>query len=207
LSDSTIEMLKDVYYVVRIGLMQAIGVIIIFWLIPNKNLLTLILTILSFAYIGKIANKDFKIKGWIITTLITIVLVCLFFFSYQWLGQYGIMGSIIIILTLVAFRIGSNWKLYNSVTTWGAERINGKHNEPFNLKEVMEDGSKRGRTGEDEIFQNTMSEVPEPSSFKDNEARENRGGNILQELPVESSEPKKRVRKVKKDFGGMIKND
>lgn len=67
------------------------------------------------------------------TSIVTVGLLLLF----VWVGGFGILGLILILVGLAVWRIASNWRLYDAVTTWGAERITGKHDEVFDIEKAI----------------------------------------------------------------------
>jgi len=73
------------------------------------------------------------LKTILFTSSVTVGLLLLF----VWLGGFGIIGLVLIILGLAAWRIKSNWRLYDAVTTWGAERIKGEHTEVFDVEKAI----------------------------------------------------------------------
>lgn len=74
---------------------------------------------------------------WLRTILFTSGITVGLLLLFVWLGGFGIIGLILILISLAAWRIISNWKLYDAVTTWGAERIKGEHTEVFDIEKAI----------------------------------------------------------------------
>jgi predicted RND superfamily exporter protein len=87
-----------------------------------------------FSEVPKI-SRWLKIAGYSVTFFTVIVAIYFFF------GLFGVIGLSIAAITILAIMLGmilyNNWKLFDRVTTWGAERIKGKHKEDFKLEEAL----------------------------------------------------------------------
>jgi hypothetical protein len=54
------------------------------------------------------------------------------------MGELGIIGAILIIIILVAWRIIKGWKLYSYTTKWAAEALHGKKTD-FDINKITDD--------------------------------------------------------------------
>ena len=115
-------------------LIQLVLIIFTFNILINQNPNTLILTILIWIFLFKLADKSEtpQAKDWLIKTPLQIALpIFILYYAYQWLGGFGLIGLIIILLGWAAYLIISQWKIYNAVTLWGARVVRSKEKRNF----------------------------------------------------------------------------
>jgi hypothetical protein len=100
-----------------------------------------LMTILIVNTLFEILQDTLTLKKWVKTSVITSLLIGLIYGTYRLAGFFGIVGiaiaSVVVLLSMLVFILYNNWKLYDAVTTWGAERVRGKHKREFDLKEAM----------------------------------------------------------------------
>lgn len=99
--------------------------------LPKKSLLTINLTILTVVLANKLITslllkKKPIIKDWIKTIISVVTFVTIFYYLIRFLGGYGVIGLIIIILLFVTYRIIKGWKLYKYTCVWVSDMIKGK---------------------------------------------------------------------------------
>lgn len=86
-------------------------------LTTNKNLFTINLIILTPLLVSKlfvaIKNKEQpSINEWCKSGLKTIATISLLYLFINWMGAYGLLGFILVILLLAAWRIYKSWELF-----------------------------------------------------------------------------------------------
>lgn len=133
-------LLKLVWKPLALSIVAIIGIA----LIPNKNLLTINLFMLSFVLTTELLNKNRKPdpKRWLMLSGKTMLAVSGFLILWSWLGVFGLFGIILGILLLAAFRIWQGWELFDAATSWGARRLKGS-NEDLDLTRVALDGKSK----------------------------------------------------------------
>jgi hypothetical protein len=111
---------------------------IVLILLPNRNIISINLAIITLILMYKLYNninqhQNPKPFDWLKTTLTTASWVTAFIIIYSLLGKLGIIGAIILIIILVAWRIIKGWKLFNYTTKWGADMLHG-NKEDFDIR-------------------------------------------------------------------------
>jgi hypothetical protein len=148
------SLLIDILQITWIPALQIALIILTLTLLPNINLLTFILTIVVYQFGFKLiiaihSSEKPSFKDWIVVSLPkTIVLTSLFVVSISVLGLYGLLGIILILVLLAAWRIAASWKLFDSVTSWGAAKIKGYKGSYDIKKEAEYYDKQRKRTNE-----------------------------------------------------------
>lgn len=113
-------------------------------LLPYKNVFSINALILTIALGFKLCKEKPNIKEWCLTIIKTIAFVTSFFFMIRWLGTYGLLGAILIILIFVAYRIVIGWKLYKYTCVWGADMLLGKKKR-FDINELEQNNKNKKR--------------------------------------------------------------
>lgn len=136
------ELLRFVFGLLWRQILQSVLIILSISMLTYRNLVSITLCIVLWVCLFKLwreveeSNKPvLKEWFWMITRSVVFTLVLLLLFL--WLGGYGIIGLVVTLLVLAVWRIWSNWKLFDAVTTWGAERIKGEHKENFDIEKVV----------------------------------------------------------------------
>ena len=73
-------------------------------------------------------------KEYFKSSLVTIVFVQFFYWLVYFTGGVGLFVTIVLLLGFAGYRIYEGWFVFDLVTTWGAERLTGKHNKNFKLE-------------------------------------------------------------------------
>jgi len=134
------DLIKTIAYMIWKPALQSI-IVIVLLLSIERNYITILLTIISVNLYFKLTDSlIYKekpiIKEWFNSIFWTIIIVSAIYFVVFLLGAYGLIGSILIVLIIAGYKIYLGWDAFDKVTTWGAERLKGKHNKNFNLEEV-----------------------------------------------------------------------
>jgi len=116
------------------------------FLLPNKNVYSIISLILSVVLLYKLFSSPPEMSEWLKTIVRVIVFTTIIYYSIMWLGAYGIIGFILIIVLLSAYKIAMGWKLYKYVTSWGADMLRG-NNRRFDINEFRNDKEKQEERG------------------------------------------------------------
>lgn len=111
----------------QISLVMLIYILIA--IIPGKNIYSITLSVLIPILLYKIYTKKPSLSDWAKTILITICVTIGFYILLAFLGGFGLVGFIIIIIGLVVWRIIKGWKLYNYTTKWAADKLHGNKEE------------------------------------------------------------------------------
>ena len=139
----TNNILLDVWKLTRWKILQTVLTIITILYLPTKSLLTIWLTVCTYAYLFHLFSGKPKISRWLQIGLGSFIVFYGIAAIYYFFGLWGTIGTItaavLIMIAYAVYVIASNWKIYNSVTTWGAERIRGKHKKEYNLEEVLDE--------------------------------------------------------------------
>lgn len=101
-----------------------------------RSWLTIVLTMLVVNLVFKLFKEVPEPKEWLRSIIITVVVVSVFYWLVYWLGAYGLVGSIVILFLFAGWRIYEGWFLFDAITTWGAERLKGKHKKNFDIEKV-----------------------------------------------------------------------
>lgn len=128
--------------------MLLITLTLLYFALTYINLLVIVLVILfwnlTFKLWREIEYREVpSLKGWFKSIVLNITITIFFYYFILFLGGYGLLGLSIILLAFAVLRIWQNWKLYDAVTTWGAERITGRSDKSFNIEEVLKDGESK----------------------------------------------------------------
>jgi hypothetical protein len=135
------ELLQVVAYFIWKPMLQSL-IIIGLLLFVERNLITILLTIISVNLSFKLFEGKPIIKEWFNAIFWAVVIVSFIYLVVYWLGAYGLIGSLLIVSALAGYRIYLGWSLFDKVTTWGAERLTGKHNDNFDIKDLKNKGDK-----------------------------------------------------------------
>ena len=134
--DDYMLLLRMIWKPVLQGLLTILTLIYV-----HKSFITILLSILVWQYIFSIFTEPPKIKAWSFVLFWTALFIGglnLIALGLGWFGAVGaLLAPIIILLAIAGWKIKQNWKVYDAVTTWCAERIKGKHKKDFNLAEAM----------------------------------------------------------------------
>jgi hypothetical protein len=211
--NSTVKLLKEVFFIVWKAVVQLVLIILTIALIPNKNLVSIWLCLLVWILIFKLVQKELEPKDWLITFAFTIGMTALIYL----VGFVkGIIGLMLFYAVITGIQLYNNWKLYSAVTLWGAKKVKGIPVEDFNLAKVMESEideqhNKRGReeegnTEEPSIDTQRSSDVQDDvqrmsAQSNDERANGNRDEPVMA-LPLMQGEvrekPKRIIKKKKK---------
>jgi hypothetical protein len=115
--------------IILLGLISAF----LIWL-PHKNIVSVSTAILIPTYIYYITLRNFKVWDWITTTLSVALLVIFTFIT----NGYGLIGFILFIVGIVAYRLYKGWKLYKYTIKWatGVLKYGWK---PFDTKKIKKE--------------------------------------------------------------------
>lgn len=155
---------------------------LLIWL-PKKNILSINLAIISVVLVAKLTGSiynrsDPKVWDWAKTIFKTVVFVSIMYYSLVWLGGYGLVGFLIIILLFVAYRLVKGWKLYKYTCGWGADMLMGNKRR-FDTDEFKKDVEDREGSGSSEAHQRqSCSDIQVQKGFQW----------LMQEVPEEGSE-------------------
>ena len=139
----SLDIIVIVWDLVKWKLLQSLLIIITFAAIPAKSFFTLTITVLVYSYLFDLFSSKPKIGRWTKRLVLTFGFFLALAAIYRFFGIWGIAGtitaSIVITLAWLAYILYSNWKVYDSVTTWGAQRITGKTKADYKLDEVLDE--------------------------------------------------------------------
>ena len=128
------DLLKVVAYYIWKPALQSI-LIVVLLLFVERNLITIILSVVCVNLLFKLFDGKPVVRDWFNSVFWAVVIVSSIYLIVFWLGAYGLVGSVLIVLLLAGYKIYLGWDAFDKVTTWGAERLIGKHNKNFDLKE------------------------------------------------------------------------
>lgn len=135
------NILGGVFRLVWRQVLLTILTLVTIMLLPNKTVVSIGLAVLTWQYLLLLFSTKPKPKQWVFTLLFTAAFFLAFGLLSWALGFAGAVGvllaPIVIILLLVVWKLWENWALYDAVTTWGAERLRGKHKREFDLDGVV----------------------------------------------------------------------
>lgn len=153
----SLKLMRDVWELFWPQIVQVIAIFVmmsIFIYLGNFSILVFVLIILSTSLIVKL-GKEMAVgdkpsfKDWIIVTIPrNLVLTSAFILALVWLGALGVIGYILIFVLLAATRIVFGWKLYSTVTSWGAAKIKGYEGDIDIKKDARYYDDKRKRLNE-----------------------------------------------------------
>lgn len=120
------------------SILQSFLIFLSLLFLPNKNFISVVLCVLVWVLIFELFTSPVspELRRWFSLILRTSLWVAIPLLIYSWLGAYGLLGAILIILILVGYIIFSNWKLYDYTTSWGAKKLFKGSKEEFDLGKV-----------------------------------------------------------------------
>lgn len=101
--------------------------------------LTMLVVNLSFKLFDDVPNP----KVWLSSIGVTVFVTSVLFWFFKWFSGYGLLGVVFGLLVLVGYKIYQGWSMFDMVTTWGAERIRGKHSKGFDFDKLKEEGKRK----------------------------------------------------------------
>lgn len=121
------------------GIGKALLLIVLFLILPVKNILTTNLLVLSWVLTFKLRTEIMsKVnplpREWFVICLKTLVITNLFLVLWWAAGYLGLIGLLLISLALGAWRIYTGRELFNQFTTWAADRLWGRTKEDFKME-------------------------------------------------------------------------
>lgn len=136
---NTFDLLKFVGLMVWKPLLQGLLVIFTLRYLVVINFASIILSVMVWYLIFRLLSESWNgdvpvVKEWLFGSLKAFGVVLFFMFLFFIFGGLGVLGFLIILFGLAGFQIYRNWSLFDAVTTWGAERVTGKHKEVFDLE-------------------------------------------------------------------------
>ena len=127
------DLIKIIAYYIWKPVLQSIMIVVLL-LFVERNLITIILSIVSVNLVFKLFNGKPVFRDWFNSVFYAVLIVSLIYLVVWLFGSYGLLASLLIVLLLAGYRIYLGWSLFDKVTTWGAERLTGKHNKNFKLE-------------------------------------------------------------------------
>lgn len=76
-----------------------------------------------------------EIKKLVKSLLITVITATTIYYLYHWLGGYGLIGFLVLVLLFAAWRIYKGWALFKQTSLWIRETVRGGDDEKSDLEE------------------------------------------------------------------------
>lgn len=116
-----------------------IALMILVLVYPYNYLVELILLLLVAILMFKLWKDAHNYKApilseWWRVIWSTSLIVSILWYANRWLGGYGLLGLVVLVVGLALWRVWKGRKLYNSFTKWSADRLKGKTKEEFDFK-------------------------------------------------------------------------
>lgn len=117
-----------------------LGLMLLVLFYPYRFLVELILLVCVSMLLFKLwkDHRNFKkpvFKEWAWMVFNTSIVLVVLWYLQKWLGNYGVLGLIVLVLGLALWRVWRGRKLFNAFTTWSADRLKGRTKEEFEFKE------------------------------------------------------------------------
>ena len=135
------ELLIFVWELVKYSVLRTILIILTIIFLPSISIFTIMLSTLVWIYLFDLWKGAPTPKSWVkkfLYTFSVFLVLAVAYYLFGFLGLFGAAaGTIIILLSFASFAIWQNWKVFDAVTSWGAERVKGKHKKSFDIKKVI----------------------------------------------------------------------
>ena len=137
-------------------ILKTLLLIFLFLILPVKNILTINLLTLCWVVVFKLRTEILTRinpipKEWFVVCLKTLIITNLFIALWMIAGYLGLIGFILLSLAVGAYRIYKGRALFDSFTTWAADKLWGRTNKDFEYKGgVNIEGTKGIRTEDEE---------------------------------------------------------
>ena len=135
------NILGEVWGLVWVRVLQSIIIIGCLVLFVRSFWAAVVTILLINTVFDLLEYEEASLKRLLKKHLITLAILGGLAILYSLVGFWGAMAltsfAIALLFIMAGVLIWQNWKIYDSVTSWGAKRIKGETKEEFNLKEAL----------------------------------------------------------------------
>ena len=130
------KILKFVLFFLWKPLLQMFLVLFTLAIIGSVDFVSVFLSVLVWLLVFKLFSGVPVFSEWVSSVVKTFLIVGFFYFVILWLGGFGLLGVVCILLLLAGWRIYQSWSLFDRVTSWGADRLFRGGKDDFEFEEV-----------------------------------------------------------------------
>lgn len=135
---SSLKIAKFVWFFIWKPVLQTILILITLFSIPFVNVFSSILCVLVWVLVFKLfSGVDPDWSVWWKSIWQVSLFVGGLYYLVAWLGGFGLLGVVLILLLLSGWRLYSNWRLFDYTTSWGAKRLFKGSSEEFDAEEAF----------------------------------------------------------------------